>query len=403
MEENKKAGFGTGLGIGLAVGGVILVIALCIEAYVMKTLLPTKSEILDKETSQKIALLEETIDKYFYNYNEEEISREDMQRGLYDGLVDSLNDSYAQYFSEEELQQLLIDNQGIYYGVGAYISIGEDGYPVFSKIMDDSPALASGLHANDVIISVDELSAYGMTLDEVVSHVKGENGTSVHLTIFREGEEDYLEFDVERGPIESVTVNAEMLEGKIGYIQIGEFDGVTVSQFEKAYNELREQNAKGLIIDLRSNLGGLVTSVVEIGRQILPEGVIVYEEDVNGNRKEYRGDGLSEIDIPLVILVNQYSASASEILSGAVKDYEIGTLVGTTTYGKGIVQDTKLFSDGTALKLTVAAYYSPNGHNIQGTGIEPDVEVELDLDKYYDEGIDTQLDKAVDVIKQKMK
>ena len=237
-----------------------------------------------------------------------------------------------------------------------------------------------------------------MELSEIVSRVKGEQGTKVHLTIYREGESDYLEVDVERRKIESPTVKYEILKNNIGYIQITEFDDVTTDQFTEALAVVKGAHAKGLIIDLRGNPGGSLNVVVDIARQILPKGLIVYTEDKYGEREEYNCDGRRQLDMPLVVLVNGNSASASEILAGAVKDYKVGTLVGTTTFGKGIVQRILPLTDGTALKLTISAYYTPNGNNIHGVGIEPDVICEFDSDAYYDDDVDNQLDKAVEIL-----
>jgi carboxyl-terminal processing protease len=213
----------------------------------------------------------------------------------------------------------------------------------------------------------------------------------------RDGEADPIDISVERRKIESPTVQYEMYDDGVAYIQITEFDLVTSSQFEEAYSQVKSAGMKGLIIDLRSNPGGNLSTVCEIARQILPKGLIVYTEDKYGKREEYTCDGKNEIQVPLVVLTNGYSASASEILAGAVKDYGIGKLVGTTTFGKGIVQKVINLNDGTAVKLTVSSYYTPSGNNIHGIGIEPDVEVEFDADAYKD-GVDNQLEKAKEVL-----
>lgn len=227
----------------------------------------------------------------------------------------------------------------------------------------------------------------------------------VHLTIYREGEPDFLEMDVVRGKlIETETVQSGMLDNTdhIGYLYISRFEGVTVDQFNEAMAELRADNMKGLILDLRSNPGGDLTVVTEIARRLLPEGLIVYTEDKAGKRTEYTCDGAYEIEIPMVVLVNQYSASASEILAGAIKDYNKGTLVGTKTYGKGIVQRISSLEDGTALKLTVSAYFTPSGQNIHGIGIEPDIELAFDYERAEAEGIDNQVEKAIEVLEGKI-
>ena len=230
---------------------------------------------------------------------------------------------------------------------------------------------------------------------EVVALIKGEEGTKVVLTLVREGENDYLKIPVERRKIESPTVSNEMLEEGIGYIQITEFDDVTEDQFAEALAECKQKGMKALILDLRSNPGGNLSTVCELCRMLLPKGMIVYTEDKYGKRDEYTCDGLRKLNVPAVVLVNGYSASASEIMAGAMKDHGIATIMGTTTFGKGIVQRVISLSDGSAVKLTVSKYYTPNGNDIHQKGIEPDIEVEFDADAYYDEGIDNQLQEAI--------
>ena len=256
--------------------------------------------------------------------------------------------------------------------------------------------------AGDLLYEVDGTSVQGMDLNSAVALVKGDEGTIVHLTVIREGEADYLEFDVERRKLENETVTYEMLEDGIGYIQIQEFDDVTVDQFEEALTACRSEGMQGLVLDLRGNPGGNLSTVCEIARMMLPEGLIVYTEDKNGEREEYTCDGTRQLEMPLVVLVDANSASASEILAGAIKDYGIGTLVGTTTFGKGIVQRIMKLSDGSAVKLTVSKYYTPKGNNIHEIGISPDVEVPFESEPYLEDGTDNQLNRAVEVLKEKM-
>ena len=319
-----------------------------------------------------------------------------MIEGMYAGVVASLGDPYSVYYTADEWKEMMQETEGIYYGIGAYISLDKTtGFGKINGVIENTPAQDAGLRENDIIYKIDGESAQGLDLTEIVSRIKGEEGTTVHLTIYREGEKDYLEMDVVRKQIESPTVNYEMLENNIGYIQITEFDDVTVNQFKEAMTAVKKAGASGLILDLRSNPGGSLSAVVDISRQLLPEGLIVYTEDRAGERVEYSCDGTSEIQMPLVVLINGNSASASEILAGAIKDYDKGILLGTTTFGKGIVQRILPLTDGTALKLTVSAYYTPKGNNIHNIGIEPDIVCEFDGDAYYDEGFDNQLDAAV--------
>lgn len=354
------------------------------------------------DTIAKLESVEELIDKYYYN--EDDINTDDMIEGMYAGMVASLGDPYSVYYTAEEWKALMQDTEGIYYGIGAYVGLDEKtGYGKISGIIANTPAQEAGLRENDIIYEVDGESAYGLELSEIVAMIKGEEGTTVHLTIYREGESDYLEIDVVRRKIESPTVNYEMLDNGVGYIQITEFDEVTYDQFVEALAVIKGSNAKGLILDLRSNPGGSLSVVVDIARQILPKGLVVYTEDRAGKRTEYGCDGKNELQIPLVVLVNGNSASASEILAGAIKDYDKGVLIGTTTFGKGIVQRILPLTDGTALKLTVSAYYTPNGNNIHNIGIEPDIVCEFDADAYYDDGIDNQLNRAIEEIEDMIK
>ena len=349
--------------------------------------------IVNDDSLKKLEAIEDVIDEYYYK--EEDIHTDEMIEGMYAGMVASLGDPYSVYYTAEEWQALMQDTEGIYYGIGAYIQLDiTTGFGKINGVIENTPAQEAGLREDDIIYMIDGEIAQGLELSEIVARIKGEEGTTVHLTIYRDGEEDYLEIDVVRKKIESPTVSYELFDNGVGYIRITEFDDVTVDQFTEALAVVKGSGAAGLILDLRSNPGGSLSAVVDIARQILPKGLIVYTEDRAGERVEYKCSGDKEWKLPLVVLVNGNSASASEILAGAIKDYGIGTLIGTTTFGKGIVQRILPLTDGTAIKLTVSAYYTPNGNNIHNIGIEPDIECEYDRDAYYDEGIDNQLEQA---------
>lgn len=356
-------------------------------------------EAVNEDTVAKMKVIENVIDTYFYK---EDVDKDAMVDGIFKGMVESLGDPYSEYYSKEELESLYQDSFGVYYGVGAYVSLDTTtGLAKVSGIIADSPAEEADLRAEDIIYKVDDVDVTGMTLQETVSLIKGDENTTVKLILIRDGKE--IEKEVTRRKVESPTVNFKMLDDSMAYIQITEFDTVTVDQFTEAMAMARGNDMKGLILDLRSNPGGNLSSVVSIAKQMLPKGLIVYTEDRDGNREEYSCDGSKELDVPMVVLVNGNSASASEILAGAIKDYGIGTLVGTTTFGKGIVQRPIELSDGSAVKLTISSYYTPNGINIHGIGIEPDVECEFDSERYYsDEAYDNQLEKAKEVLLQKM-
>ena len=357
-----------------------------------------ESDLLNEGTLNKIQALEDVIDTYYYKTD---VDKQDEADGIYKGLMNSLGDPYSVYYTEEELDEMMNSTKGIYYGIGAYVSFDNTiNMARISGVMPGSPAESAELCVDDIIYEINKESTQGLSLEEVVGLIKGEAGTTVHLTLVRNGSTSNVEVDVERAQIEVPTVSSEVFDNNVGYLKITEFDEVTYSQFVENMAELRAQNIEGLIIDLRSNPGGNLSTVCDIARQLLPKGVIVYTEDREGNREDYTCDGQNEIDIPVVVLVNQYSASASEIMAGAIKDYNLGKLVGKTTYGKGIVQRIFDLRDGTAVKLTVSSYFTPNGINIHGVGIEPDVEVEYDGEAYAKDKTDTQLDKAKEVMQE---
>ena len=357
-----------------------------------------ETTVVNDKVLEKMQAIEKVIDYYYY---EEGIDREVIEEGVYDGMVSSLGDPYSTYYSEEELADIMEQTEGIYYGIGAYVSLDlATGLGKISGVIAGTPAETANLREGDLIYKVDGVSAEGLELTEIVGMIKGEEGTKVHLTLIREGESDYIEVDIERKKVESPTVNYEVYDNGMGYIQITEFDEITVDQFTEAMAVCKGSDVKGIILDLRSNPGGNLSAVVEIAREILPKGLIVYTEDREGKRTEYSCDGTKELKIPMVVLINGNSASASEILAGAIKDYKIGTLVGTTSYGKGIVQRIIGLDDGSAVKLTVSSYFTPNGNNIHGIGIEPDIVCEFDSESYYEKDIDNQLEEARTVLQQ---
>ena len=406
MNENEKEdnkSFWRGLAVGLASScAILLVVFGTVRVYQTYSVFGkltggqsgTSDSIANEKTTEKIGVLEDTIKQYFW----QDVDSETLEAGVYKGLLDSLDDPYSVYYTHEELVELQQQTEGVYYGIGAYIAQDtEMGYTRISKIIKNTPAEESGLQQDDYIYQINGEDMQGKDSTYVVSKIKGEEGTKVTITVIREGVSEPVDIEVERRKIESPTVEYEMLDDNMAYIQITEFDLVTTDQFEKAYDQAKADGMKGLILDLRSNPGGNLSTVCDIARMILPKGLIVYTEDKYGKREEYTCDGANEIKVPLVVLTNGYSASASEILAGAIKDYGIGTLVGTTTYGKGIVQKVINLSDGSAVKLTVSTYYTPNGNNIHKIGIDPDVEVEFDAEQYKN-GVDNQLEKAKEVL-----
>ena len=318
---------------------------------------------------------------------------------MYHGLIDGLDDPYSTYYSKEELDTVMESAEGIYYGIGAYIGLDSaSGYCKITKVMEGTPAMVAGLMAEDIIVEVDGEDMWGITTSEIVTYIKGPEHTTVELTIYREGELDYLDIMVERRKIETPTVVYEIDEDKIATIQITEFDEITTEQFIESMEKAEQAGMKALVIDLRDNPGGSLSTVVDIANELLPKGLVVYTEDKEGNRQEYKCKGKNEIQVPVVVLVNGNSASASEILAGAIQDYKKGTILGTTTFGKGIVQKIFPMSDGSALKLTISHYYTPAGNDIHGVGIVPDEELELDAEKYLEDGTDNQMERAKEIL-----
>ncbi len=356
-------------------------------------------ELLDDATVSKINELTAYVDLYYYD----EAEKEKLRDGLCSGLISGLDDRYSVYYNPEEYQQMQIDTTGKYYGIGAGLLQDKDSMLVsVSRVYEGTPSEKAGLRAKDVILSVDGTEADTMDVTELVKLIRGEEGTSVHLEVYRPVTSEYLSFDVERENVTLPSITSEMIADGIGYLRIESFESETAAQFEAAVEQLRGQGMKSLVIDLRYNGGGLVESVVQILDNILPGGLLVYTEDKNGKREEYKSDDATKMDYPLAVLINQDSASASEIFAGAIKDFEYGTLIGTTTFGKGIVQTIFRLNNGDAVKLTTAKYFTPKGNFIHGVGIEPDIELEYEYlnpeGEEYEMQYDNQIQKAIEVL-----
>lgn len=346
-------------------------------------------------SAAKVADISHLIDSVYMG----EIDDQKLEDSMYAGLVSGLEDPYSIYYTEEEREEEDRSNAGEYEGLGIVLGQMKDsGEVVIIQCYDGGSAAEAGVMSGDVLYAVDGESVEGKELSQISDEIQQKEEKEIVLTLGRKGEngeEQRMDITVTKGKVEINYVTGEMLGDGIGYLAITQFTGVTSEQFKETYQSLKEQNMERLIIDLRDNPGGLLDAVCDTLRQILPEGMIVYIEDKSGHREEYTCDGETPIDIPLVVLVNENSASASEIFAGAVKDHGIGTLVGTTTFGKGIVQTYYQLSDGSEVKLTTAKYFTPNGNNIHGTGIEPDIKVETSEDGEDD----VQLQKAVEIVK----
>ncbi len=406
----KKRGFGKGVATGILGTIVTLTLVIVLGCKLTGTSIvlslgnssTTKSSsILDADTVAKINELKAYIDLYYYE--DDDIDEDTLRDSLYAGLIDGIGDKYSVYYNAQEYEDLKISTTGEYYGIGAGLKQDPDTMVVtISKVYEGTPSEEAGLMADDIITSVDGTDATTMEVSDLVQLIRGEEGTTVHLEILRPSTGETLSFDVERANVQLPSVTYEMLNDKVGYIYLQQFESGTADQFETAVNELTEQGMEALVLDVRYNPGGMVTSVVQILDDILPEGTVVYTEDKNGNRQDYTSDAEHYMDIPIAVLINGDSASASEILAGAIKDYNYGTLIGTTTFGKGIVQSIFDLEDGDALKLTTAKYFTPNGNYIHGVGIDPDIELEYeytgDADADYDKAYDNQIQKAIEVL-----
>lgn len=386
--------------------GVLLAAVVGLGGYLGVTNYISAKEARQEETApdsakakKKIQLLETLIDETYL----EDADEDALTESMYAGLIDGLGDPYSRYYTKEEYKSLTEETEGSYQGIGIVMQQNPDtGVITIVRCYEGAPGAEAGVLPGDILYKVDGEEVTGTELAEVAKKIRSEDTESAKLTLARDGENDYIEVDVKKAQVEIPVVSHEMLENQVGYIAVYEFTAVTVQQYNDAYADLMAQGMKKLVIDLRGNPGGLLTAVCDIFNNIAPEKLIVYTEDKNGEKEEYLSGKGTNMDVPLAVLVNGNSASAAEIFAGAVQDYGIGTLVGTTTFGKGIVQKVTPLTDGSAVKLTISKYYTPSGRNIHGTGITPDVEVELDETLKQKVTIskdeDNQLQKALEVL-----
>ena len=358
----------------------------------------SSKEAVTSETEEKIAELKKLIDENYLH----DVDEEELQEGIYKGYISGLDDPYSVYYDEEETKSFYETTEGEYDGIGAVLSQNMDtGIITLVQIYDDSPAMKAGLQDEDILYKVDKEEVTGEDLTEVVSHIKGEKGTTVDITVLRGEENEEVTVTVTRDTIQAQTVEYRMLEDNLGYIAVSEFDSVTYDQYQQALEDLQNQGMQGLIVDLRNNPGGNLSTVCDMLDLMLPEGLIVYTEDKDRNRQEMTSDGEHQFNLPMTVLMNGNSASASEIYAGAIQDYGLGKIVGTQSYGKGVVQQIFDLKDGTCVKLTIAEYFTPNGRNINGEGITPDVEVEYEKDENNPDA-DNQLEKAMEILKSEL-
>lgn len=355
--------------------------------------------IISSDTETKLSYLKKLIDETYLH----DVKEKDLNEGIYKGYVEGLGDQYSAYYDKKETKELSGSLDGSFSGIGAVMTQdASSGVITITQVYDDSPAKKAGIKAGDILYRVEEKTVTGKDLDKVVSWIKGKKGTKVNLTLLRGTNSDKIKVTATRDVINVETVKYKVLENQIGYISISEFDSVTGAQFAKALKQLQKKNIEGLVVDLRNNPGGSLSTVCDILDSILPKGLIVYTKDKNGKKEEYTSDEKHRLNLPMSVLVNGQSASASEIFVGAVQDYGKAEIIGTQTYGKGVVQNLFDLKDGTCVKLTTSEYFTPKGRNIDGKGITPDVKIEYKYNAK-DPKADNQLDKAVSVVKDKIK
>ena len=395
-KEKKKRPFRLGFLVGM-----LVMLLLCVGSFFALLLtrhlyLAGGEGLVDAEVIAKA----ETIYAYLDQYSIYDFDETALREGMFDGLLDGTGDKYAEYYNADEIKDLFADYNGDFCGIGVLLRTNSDDQAYVSGVYDDSPALEAGFQEGDILIAVDGQSLAGMSRTEIAELVRGPENTQVVITVYREDTDETLDLTCTRKKLKKIDVEYRMVSDTIGYIWIKDFDDVTTEQFIEALNALKEQGMEDLIIDLRMNTGGLFRVSLEIAREIMCEGLIVSIEDSTGEMKEYTCDGDKEFGGRIVILTDGYTASASEILAGALKDNGMAVTLGTTTFGKGLVQDFYYLSDGSCIKFTTNSYYTPSGAAINGVGIAPDIEVEFDGDLYYDEGIDNQIEAAVEYLEK---
>lgn len=399
--KKKSQGFASGMIIGAvsAFMAVILLIlsvaAVCIakgyihigvngDVYIQSDAV-TDSDGIGSEVEGKLNAIDSVLESFYFGDVDDETAKDN----IYKAYLSSYGDKYTMYYTADEYKALKESTNGKFYGIGAVCQLSGEGGVLLVDVYDNGAGYQAGLRSGDRVVNVDGRDITDMELSSAVTLIKGDKGTSVTLEVIRGTER--LTFSAVRDAVEAKTVSYTLLDNNIGYLSISQFEEVTTKQFKAAVEDLQSQGMKGLVIDIRNNPGGLLDTVVGMLKYMLPDGLIVYTEDKQGNRKEYKGQDNDEFNLPLAVIVNGNSASASEIFAGAIQDYGKGTIIGTQTYGKGIVQTVKPLTDGSAIKFTIAKYFTPKGQDIHGKGVTPDMVVEYDTDA----DVDTQLDAAI--------
>lgn len=417
--KKDNANFWGGFIAGISAGVIIisLIIAFVVLVFV-KASFPLPSSVeKNQKTAQpkevvsndyefdfqaiekKIGKIQNIIAKY-YLFEEDASAVED---GIYSGFMRGLGDPYSVYYTADDYNKLTEETTGVYQGIGAMITHNATtGVSTISKVFKGSPSEEAGLEAGDVLYKVDGKDVVGIDLDILVgTYIRGEEGTKVTLTVLRGETSEEIDLEIIRRAIEVPTVEYRMLEDKIGYISVLQFDEITTEQFSSAIKALSDEGMEKMIIDLRDNPGGLLSSVVDMLDFVVPDGLLVYTADKNGEGEKYFAQADVLTDVPMAVLVNGNSASASEVFVGAVKDHKLGTIIGTKTFGKGIVQNLLPLGDGTAIKITTQHYYTPSGFDLHDKGIEPDIKVELEEDAKIGEESDNQLSAAIELLRSR--
>ena len=394
--KKKSQGFASGMIIGAVSAFLILsVAAVCIakgyihigvngDVYIQSDAV-TDSDGIGSEVEGKLNAIDSVLESFYFGDVDDETAKDN----IYKAYLSSYGDKYTMYYTADEYKALKESTNGKFYGIGAVCQLSGEGGVLLVDVYDNGAGYQAGLRSGDRVVNVDGRDITDMELSSAVALIKGDKGTSVTLEVIRGTER--LTFSAVRDAVEAKTVSYTLLDNNIGYLSISQFEEVTTKQFKAAVEDLQSQGMKGLVIDIRNNPGGLLDTVVGMLKYMLPDGLIVYTEDKQGNRKEYKGQDNDEFNLPLAVIVNGNSASASEIFAGAIQDYGKGTIIGTQTYGKGIVQTVKPLTDGSAIKFTIAKYFTPKGQDIHGKGVTPDMVVEYDTDA----DVDTQLDAAI--------
>ena len=395
MEKRK----GTGVFIAILVGflAAILLLSAAVFIVIQRENRPSASEdpvdrVVSDALEKKLEEVRANIEEYYLF----DMDDTDFDSAIIKGYVDALGDPYTVYYTREEYQELLESNKGTYSGVGIVMQQDPDTRVItVVRVYENTPASREDIQSGDIFKEVNGVDISSEDVSVVASRIRGDAGTSVSVTFYRPSTGKTFEVTMFRQEIAIQSVTYKMLDDQVGYLEISTFDEQTYGQFMAAYRALEAEGMKSIIFDLRDNGGGLVSSVTAILDQLLPKGIITYTVDRQGYRDEYTSDAHCILDIPAAVLTNENTASASEIFVGAVQYYEKATIVGTTTFGKGIVQVILPLSDGSGMKITVSNYYTPAGVCIHGIGIEPDIEVEYDYNTEEDE----QLNKALEVLK----